>query len=155
MDEAEKAAALHVVPLFSEVGKRDLNRIARCAVERHYDPGDEIVGENERGVAMFVVVNGSVEATKEGADGPIHLTDLGPGAYFGELALFENFPRSATIRAKTATDCLALTEWDFKAELRSEPAIALQMLKTTMRRLRDTTARLAELEGSAAAGPTE
>ncbi len=148
MDEAEKIAALQAVPLFSEIGRRDLERIARTAVERQFDAGHEIVTEGDRGVAMFVVVSGSVEATKKGPDGPVHVADMGPSGYFGELALFENFPRNATITAKSEVNLLAITEWDFKAELRHEPALAFQMLKTTIRRLRDTTARLAELEGS-------
>ena len=150
MDEAAKIAVLRAIPLFSEVGQRDLKRIAESAVERHFEAGHEIVTEGERGVAMFIIVKGSVEATKKSGDGPVTIAELGPGSFFGELALFEDFPRNATVTVVSAADCLAITEWDFKAELRSEPRMTLQMLKTTFRRLRETTARLAELEESAA-----
>ncbi len=148
MDEAAKIVALRAVPLFSEVGLRDLKRIAESAVERHFEAGHEIVGEGERGVAMFIMVKGSVAATKKSGDGPVKVAELGPGSFFGELALFEDFRRNATVTAVTPVDCLAITEWDFKAELRTEPLMMLQMLKTTFRRLRETTARLAELEES-------
>lgn len=147
MNEQDKIEALRKIPLFSEVGRRDLKRIAEAAVERRYAAGAEIVAEGERGVAMFIIVNGEVEATKRSAEGPLTLSRLGPGAYFGELALFGNHPRNATIRATSAVECLAITEWDFKAELRTDPAIAMQMLQTTVRRLRETTQKLAEAQG--------
>jgi CRP-like cAMP-binding protein len=151
MDKKQKVAALAAVPLFAQVGKKDLERLADCAVERSFPAGTEIVREGELGAVLFVVSKGKAEAVKGKGAREVRLAELGPGSYFGELALFENFPRNATIRAKTAVDCLAMTEWDFKAELRTEPTIALALLKTTMRRLRDADLELARLKGQAEA----
>ena len=131
------------IPLFAEVGKRDLKRLSESAVVRQYGPGDEIVEEGQRGVGMFVIVEGEVEAIRQGTK----VADLVPGTYFGELALFEDAPRNATVRAKTDVTCLVFRRWDFLAELRHEPTMALQMLGTTIRRLRDTTEQLAAVQG--------
>jgi CRP-like cAMP-binding protein len=130
------------IPLFAEVGKRDLKRLSESAVVRQYGPGDEIVEEGQRGVGMFVIVQGDVEATRQGTK----VADLVPGTYFGELALFEDVPRNATVRAKTDVTCLVFRRWDFLAELRHEPTMALQMLGTTIRRLRETTEQLAAVQ---------
>jgi CRP-like cAMP-binding protein len=131
------------IPLFAEVGKRDLKRLPESAVVRQYGPGDEIFEEGQRGVGMFVIVQGDVEATRQGTK----VADLVPGTYFGELALFEDVPRNATVRAKTDVTCLVFRRWDFLAELRHEPTMALQMLGTTIRRLRDTTEQLVAAQG--------
>ncbi len=143
MATSEQLELMRRVPLFSEVGKRDLKRLADDARLREYAAGDQIVEEGTRGVGMFVILEGEVVATRQGA----RVAELGPGTYFGDLALFEDVPRNATVSAKTAITCLAFTRWDFLAELRNEPTMALQMLTTTMRRLRETTEALAELKG--------
>lgn len=140
----EQLELMRAIPLFAEVGKRDLKRLADSAVLREYRPGDEIVREGQRGVGMFVILEGVVEASRQGAK----VAELQPGTYFGELALFEDVPRNATVTAKTPTVCLAFRRWDFLAELREEPTMALQMLATTIRRLRETTAALAEAGGA-------
>ena len=72
------------------------------------------------------------------------------GDYFGEMALFDGLRRSAGVRAKTAVTCLVFTRWDFLAELRHAPDVAVQLLIATMRRLRETTAELAAARGESA-----
>jgi CRP-like cAMP-binding protein len=80
-----------------------------------------------------------------GDDGsPQVLNTLGEGDFFGEMALFEGFPRSATVRCLEDTECLAMTRWDFRAELSSQADIAVAVLETVVRRLRETDARLTE-----------
>jgi CRP/FNR family transcriptional regulator len=72
------------------------------------------------------------------------LATFGPGDFFGEMALFEGFPRNATVRATEDSECLAMTRWDFMAEMKNHPEIAVGMLPTLVRRLRDLDARLSE-----------
>lgn len=146
MATEEQLELMRSIPLFEEVGTRDLRRLAEVAVRREYGSGDEIVQEGQRGVGMFVIVEGEVEVVRQGT----HVADLARGTYFGELALFEDAPRNATVRAKTAVVCLAFRRWDFLAELRHEPTMALQMLSTTVRRLRQTTDALAAAQGAPA-----
>jgi CRP/FNR family cyclic AMP-dependent transcriptional regulator len=131
------------VPLFSQLSRRDLRRLARGAVSRHFGKGDIIVKEGEQAVVFYFVGSGSAEVVK-GAEGtsPRVLGTLGPGDFFGEMALLDNYLRSATVRALEDTECVVLSRWDFLAELRTSPSIAVQMLPVLSRRLREAEAQL-------------
>ena len=119
---------------------------------RVYANGEAICREGEKGEVMYVVQSGKVKITKHTSSGELTLATLGSGDIFGEMALFESFPRSATIRAKDDLECLALTEWDFQSELRANPGVAIQLLKAIARRLRDTNAELAAAREAARRG---
>ena len=147
MNTDEKIEALSAVPLFSQVGRKDLERLAMLATERTYASGTDIVSEGEVGVAMFVISEGTVEVVKAEDGKDVKIDELKRGAFFGEMALFENFPRNATVRATSDVTCLALTEWDVHAELRETPEVAIQLLKAMVRRLRTATQELADLKG--------
>jgi CRP/FNR family transcriptional regulator len=150
MNLDEKVAALAGVPLFSQIGRKDLERLATVSTERSFTKGTEIVKEGDVGIAMFIIASGEVETVKQEDGREIHLANQRRGDFFGEMALFENFPRSATVRAKSDVECLALTEWDLHAELRGTPEISMQLLKAVVRRLRETSTELAELKGEGA-----
>jgi CRP/FNR family cyclic AMP-dependent transcriptional regulator len=145
MDKSQKADALAGVSFFRQIARSDLERIANACTERSYSTGDTIVTEGDPGVAMFVIVSGTAEVTKGGE----HVGDFKAGDFFGDMALFEGFPRSATVTATSDIEALAMTEWDFQAELRTTPELQNQVLKVLVRRLRDTTAELSELRGEA------
>jgi CRP-like cAMP-binding protein len=134
--------ALAQVPLFSQLGHRDLKRLAKGAVTRRFEKGHVIVKEGEQAVGFFLILSGRVEVVK-GAEGPSPkvLSTLGPGDFFGEMALLDGYLRSASVRALEDTECLALSRWDFMAELRSSPYIAVQMLPVLSRRLRESDAQ--------------
>ena len=136
--------ALAQVPLFSQLGHRDLKRLAKGTVTRQFQNGEAIVREGEQAVAFYLILSGRVEVVK-GAEGssPRVLNTLGPGDFFGEMALLDGYLRSATVRAVEDTECLVLSRWDFMAELRSSPYIAVQMLPVLSRRLRGAEAQLA------------
>lgn len=152
MNTDEKIEALSAVPLFSQVGRKDLERLAMLATERTYASGTDIVSEGEVGVAMFVISEGTVEVVKAEDGKDVKIDELKRGAFFGEMALFENFPRNATVRATSDVTCLALTEWDVHAELRETPEVAIQLLKAMVRRLRTATQELADLKGGGGGG---
>jgi CRP-like cAMP-binding protein len=136
---------LKSVPIFSELGKRDLARLAKLMVPRTVKAGEVVIKENDQAAGFFVVAGGKLEAVR-GADSanPQVLARYGPGDFFGEMALFEGFPRSATVRAVEDSECLAMTRWDFTAEMKNHPEIAVSMLPVLVRRLRDADAKLAE-----------
>ena len=136
---------LKKVPLFSELGKRDLERLAKLMVPRTVKSGETIIKENDQAAGFFVVSEGKVEAVR-GAESanPHALAQFGPGDFFGEMALFEGFPRSATVRAIEDSELLAMTRWDFMAEMKNHPEIAVSMLPVLVRRLREADAKLAE-----------
>lgn len=124
------------VPLLSQLARKDLVRLGRAVVERHYKKGETIVKEGEQAVAFFMVVKGKVEVAK-GAKNAQKLAETGPGGFFGEMALLDGAPRNATIRALEDTECLVLSRWDFIAELRTNPHIAVAMLPYFSKRLRE------------------
>jgi CRP/FNR family cyclic AMP-dependent transcriptional regulator len=130
------------VPLFSQMSRKDLSRLGRAVVERHYKKGETIVKEDEQAVAFFMVIKGKVEVTRGSGAKKRKLNELGPGGVFGEMALLDGGPRVATVRALEDTDCLVLSRWDFVAELRTNPQIAVAMLPVLSRRLREVEAML-------------
>lgn len=133
------------VPIFSELGRRDLERLAKLMVPRTMKAGEVIIKENDQAAGFFVISVGKVEVVR-GADSdhPQSLAILGPGDFFGEMALFEGFPRNATVRAVDDAECLAMTRWDFTAEMKNHPEIAVAMLPVLVRRLRTVEAHLTE-----------
>ena len=120
------------VDLFSRLEKSDLTRIGKAAVPRKYSKGDTIVTEGEQAVAFYVVVSGKAEATKGG----VSVATFGPGECFGEMALLDGYPRSSSVVAAEDTECLAMTRWDFNAELNTNPTIAVAMLPILSKRIR-------------------
>src|SRR5688572_23853289 len=113
------------VPIFSELGRRDLERLSKLMVPRQIRAGEVIIKEGDQAAGFFVISSGKCEVV-QGVDGsnPQQLAKLGPGDFFGEMALFEGFPRNATVRAIEDTECLAMTRWDFTAEMKNHPEIA-------------------------------
>jgi len=119
--------------IFAKLDRSDLERIGKGVVARSYKKGGEIVKEGEQAVAFYVIVKGKAEVTK---GGDVLHTFLA-GDCFGEMALLDGWPRSATIRAAEDTECLVMTRWDFTAELRTNPSIALAMLPVMSKRIRE------------------
>ena len=132
------------VPLFSQLSRRALRRLARGTISRDFGKGDVIVKEGEQAVALYLVLSGRVEVVKqaEGANPQVQGI-LGSGDFFGEMALIDDYPRSATVRALEDTECLELWRWDFRYELHRSPSIAVEMLPDLSRRLRQTNTQLA------------
>ena len=126
------------VPLFSQLSRKDLQRLARGTVRRRFDKGSVIVKEGDQAVAFYLISSGRAEVIK-GAEGskPRVLSTLGPGDFFGEMALLDGYLRSASVRTLEESECLVLSRWDFLAEVRSSPSIAVQMLPVLSRRLRE------------------
>jgi CRP/FNR family cyclic AMP-dependent transcriptional regulator len=128
---------LATVEIFSELPQADIARLAKVTVVRQYKDDDVIVREGELGVAFYVVSKGQVEVFKGTGDNEQELSVLGEGSFFGEMALFDNHVRSASVRAKGPVECLVLTKWDFNAELSASGCrIATAMLAILARRIR-------------------
>lgn len=131
------AEQLKKIPLFEGVSDADLRRIADSAKERRFDAGTAIVSAGEPGHGFYLILDGRLEVRKGGRT----IATLGPGDYFGELALIRETPRTATVVAKDPTTCLALARWDFKGIVVSNPSIAIRLLETVANRLPDDEAR--------------
>src|SRR3972149_3680920 len=124
------------VPIFSELGRRDLDRLAKLMVPRNVKAGEVIIKEGDQAAGFFVINSGKVEVVQD-VDGsnPQQLATLSAGDFFGEMALFEGFPRNATVRAMEDTECMAMTRWDFTAEMKTHPEIAVGMVPVLVRGL--------------------
>lgn len=131
--------ALVHVPMFRDLNKKALERLERIARQRTFNAGDVIVKEGDEGVGFFLITTGKVAITKESTE----LSTLGVNEFFGEMALLDNYRRSATVTAVEPTKCLAMLRSDFIAELRSNADLAVEMLVLMSRRVRDADERLA------------
>jgi CRP/FNR family transcriptional regulator, cyclic AMP receptor protein len=119
--------------LFAGMSPADLKKLAKEMREVRHSAGAEMIVRGNEGVGFLVIQEGEAEVTT--SDGR-HRT-LGPGDYFGEMALLDHQGRSADIKAKTDLVVAAVTEWGFKAFLAENPEIAYRLLQTLSRRLRE------------------
>jgi CRP/FNR family transcriptional regulator, cyclic AMP receptor protein len=135
------------VPLFAGLSKKTLERLDTGFVERQYPAGADIVTEDKGGIAFFVIVEGTAEILHR--PGSAAVRTLKPGDCFGEIALIDGGARSATVRAAGPVTCLAMTSWDFMAEVRTNIDLAVHLLQVMTARVRDLEARRAEAESLA------
>ena len=137
--------ALRNVPLFAGLESADLQRLGRILVPRQYQAGELIIKEGDEAVGFFILSSGKVRVVKDlGADKEQTLATLTPGEFFGETALLDGYPRTASVQAVEKTECLALTRWDFMSELKSSPTMAVEIVRVLARRLRECDASLSE-----------
>ena len=131
VSESERASKLRSIPLFAELGEPALNRILGCATEHEVPAGYVLVQPNQPGAGLFIVEDGMVVVERR--DGNV---ELGPGEFFGELALLdEGAVHSARVRAGEPLRFLALARDDFAELIESDPHAVLSMLKILARRL--------------------
>lgn len=123
------------VPLFSDCSQRDLQTIARVVREIPHTAGTVIAREGDPGVGLFILLEGTAEVSIGGRK----KATLGPGEFFGEIALLDGGPRTATVTAKTNVNLLGLTEWVFRGLMSEHPSIALKTLQQMAGRLRVAT----------------
>ena len=129
---------LRRVPLFAELDGADLDRLARLMAVRRVPAGSEVTVEGRPGaVLFFVIVSG--EATVE--SGGRRRARLGAGDWFGEMALVEHRPRSATVTAATDLECYALSASEFRGFVEEHPSVSWALLRTLAQRLRAAEAR--------------
>jgi CRP/FNR family transcriptional regulator, cyclic AMP receptor protein len=129
---------LKTVPLFSSCTKKELDAIASIVKEVSFEAGRTICKEGESGVGLHVVVEGETKVQIGGRT----RRRLGPGSFFGEVALLDGGPRSATVIAETPVKTLAIPAWAFRSVIRTQPGLALKMLEEVCRRLRSANASL-------------
>ena len=113
---------------------------------KQYQDGEFIVRQGEPGNCMYVIQDGTVEVFA-GPDGhEVLLRCLGPNEFFGEMALFEQETRTATIRSKGPSQILTVDKRSFLSGIHEDPSLAFSLVKTMSHRIRDLTDRLAQYE---------
>jgi CRP/FNR family transcriptional regulator, cyclic AMP receptor protein len=127
---------LATVPLFSALSKRELQQVARAADEIDVQAGRELVTEGRVGREFFLILDGRATVRRNNRK----VASLGPGRYFGELALLDRKPRSATVVADTDMTLLVLGQREFAGLVESIPGMASKLLAGTAQRLREADA---------------
>ena len=140
---------LRKIQLFGKLNNQELIKLSRICQKVNYQAGNIIFHAGDPGDALYIIWEGMVEVLKPGTeDEPEEMvSELGPQEIFGEMALFENLPRSAAIRAKNDTHLLRVPSEYFDKLLKEDNVIALKVYQAInlilCHRLRDTTERLA------------
>lgn len=122
---------LSSVDLFSQLSPRELQQVENLGKQVEFEADRKIATAGASGIAFHLILEG--EATVETADG--RTERLGPGDYFGEIALIDGQPRSATVTAATRLRTLSLVSWDFRDLLVRTPSISFKLLEALCRRL--------------------
>lgn len=123
------------VPIFSGCSKKELQTIARAVRPIEHEAGTVIAAEGEPGAGLFVIDSGSADVTIGGRK----VNHLEAGEFFGEMALLDGGPRTATVTAKTDISLFVLTEWVYRGLLSEHPSIAIRTLEAMAGRLRGAT----------------
>ena len=129
----ERSEFLKRTPLFAELNDKEIDGVLNTAKERSFSAGDQIITQgSEGGRAFYLLLSGSAEARK----GDTLLASYGPGDYFGEMALLlDDTPRTADVVSTGDTTCLAITQWDLKALIKSHPEVGVKIMAELARRL--------------------
>jgi CRP/FNR family cyclic AMP-dependent transcriptional regulator len=134
---ADVVETLSAVPLFQGVKPKQLKKLADRMQEQSFGEGEAITTQGKSGIGFFVIEDGNATVS---IDGEIIRT-LGPAEFFGEIALIDSGPRSATIVATTDLRCHGITAWEFRPFIEEHPEVAWPMLETLASRLRDAEQR--------------
>jgi len=130
LDPDDTARALARVPLFSGCSDEDVREIASLAHLLRFEDGAVIVPEGEEGLGFYLVMSGAASVVRAGRE----VNRLGPGDFFGEIALLEGTPRTASVIASGPVVCLGILRADFRPLLVRQPRIALRILEEEVRR---------------------
>jgi CRP/FNR family cyclic AMP-dependent transcriptional regulator len=142
--------ALARIDLFSDLGKKELKEVASCCREGKYSPGSVLISQGEKGIGLFILTQGTVRITRtnspDGAEQVLGAVEA--GNVFGEMALLDDLPRSATVTAVDEVTALLVPFWDFRIILRhllrNDPDVGLNMMAVLSRRLRKAEQRVNE-----------
>jgi CRP-like cAMP-binding protein len=119
------------VPLLAGLEDRVRRRLAEIGKRRTYQTDETIVKEGSAGTALYIVLSGRARVERGGSA----IGQLGAGDFFGELALIEEHPRSATVVASEETDCLLFPAWEFTALLQEHPEVAVPIMRELIARI--------------------
>jgi len=129
----DPVGSLQRAGLFADMDRRQSEQIARILKEHPFAKGETIIHEGTGGAAFFVIVSGEAAVSSKGAE----IAKLGPGDHFGEIALIDGGPRSATVTATTDMVCYGLTFWEFRPLVERNGTIAWKLLQALAKRLRE------------------
>lgn len=128
---------LVTIPLFHGLNNKQLKQLANRFVPRSYEAGKNIVTQGKGGEGMFVVISGRAEAVVESGDGTKNkVNEFGPKDFFGEVAMLDDGPRTASVITSENTECLVLTRSDFIALMKMDADMGIEIAIALAKRLR-------------------
>jgi CRP/FNR family transcriptional regulator len=143
-DTADRVALLRNVPIFASLSEEDLTAVAAVSISRTFRAGEVVFREGDGGDTCYIVRSGLARAVRQHSDGrSITLSHFGAGDIFGELAMFDEEPRSATVDVLDAAEVVAIPGRDMQRLMREYPEIAVKLNTALAQRLRATNERLA------------
>ena len=125
------------VPLFADLEQRDLRELAETLKERTFPAGETLAEEGQGGVGFFIIEDGQARVTVGGQE----VGRLGPGDYYGEIALIAETPRTATVVAESEVKAVGLTSWEFRPLVESNASVAWKLLEALAKKLREAEHR--------------
>jgi len=138
---------LSKISLFSLMKNRDLKRISKLSHKHSFKSGELIIREGEIDNRLFVIISGEVEIIKSlGSQNQKLLSVLRSYNYFGEMALLDDYVRTASAVAKKNTELLSLDQWNIREEITKNPLIAIELLQNLSRRIRAVEGHLSRTE---------
>lgn len=133
----ELTTFLAKVPLFHGLNKRQLTKVAKRFVPRTYQTDQAIVTQGKGGEGMFTIISGHAQVVLEMADGSTTVVnEFGPKDFFGEVAMLDDGPRTASVITTEETECLVLSRWDFISLMRNDAEMATEIAVALAQRLR-------------------
>ena len=135
METREVTGHLAKVPMFAGCTKKELEAVARAVKEVEHPEGHVIAREGDRGVGFFLISDGTAKVSIGGKT----RSRLGPGDFFGEIALLDRGPRTATVTATSPIKLLGLTAWVFRGLIEEHPSIGFKLLEVVASRLREAS----------------
>lgn len=132
MARDEKLDLLHRIPLFSGIDRHGLERLGQLSDEVDVPVGKVLMRQGESGNDMMVLVSGSVAIERDGT----RVNTLGAGDFFGEIALIDGGPRTATVTTDEPSRLLVITRRDFRAMMEEFPDVENQVLSALAHRIR-------------------
>jgi len=143
---------LRATPLFATLPPADLARLANLSEPQHLRPGELLIREGDPGDAMYVIVSGELEVTKQSGGTDVQLAKVGAGTLQGEMSAIEGRPRSASVRALADVEVLRIPRDALLRVFAVTPEAAFSILQTVLNRLRSTESLLREREKLAGLG---
>jgi len=140
---ADRMKYLTQIPLFAGLSDRQLKKLSKRFITRSYQAGETIVTQGKGGAGMFTIITGKADAIIESLDGEKTVVNVfGPMDFFGEIALLDNGPRTASVIATKDTECLILSREDFISCMKNDADMGIVISEELANRIRKTISRM-------------
>ena len=146
LEHVSEVSAIARVSIFSKLGQTDIEELTKVATAKKYAPDQAVFFQGDPSDSLYILIKGSVKVTKASEDGHEKILDiLGPGEIFGELAMLDGHPRSATVTTCEPTELAAISRSDFRDYVSTHPESLWKVLESLCERVRKTSTDMLEL----------